>query len=50
MKYINLLIILIFCAICLGLIYKIARLEEVNGQLRQQYEKVCTQYGGNGCE
>ena len=41
------------CAVLLGLIYKISRLEEVNGELRQykkQYEQICGRYGGNNCE
>ena len=47
------IILLIICVILLGLIYKIARLETVNGELRQykrQYEAICTRYGGNNCE
>ena len=46
-------ILLGICVVLLGLIYKIARLEETNGQLRQikrQYEAICTRYGGNNCE
>lgn len=44
---------LVIAVILLGLIYKISRLEEVNGELRQikrQYEQICTRYGGNNCE
>lgn len=47
------LIFLVISVILLGLIYKISRLEEVNGELRQikrQYEQICTRYGGNNCE
>ena len=44
---------LVISVILLGLIYKISRLEEVNGELRQikrQYEQICTRHGGNNCE
>lgn len=44
---------LVIAVMLLGLIYKISRLEEVNGELRQikrQYEQICTRYGGNNCE
>lgn len=44
---------LVIAVILLALIYKISRLEEVNGELRQikrQYEQICTRYGGNNCE
>lgn len=44
---------LVISVILLGLIYKIARLEEVNAELRQvkrQYEEICTKHGGNSCE
>lgn len=44
---------LVISVILLALIYKISRLEEVNGELRQikrQYEQICTRYGGNNCE
>lgn len=44
---------LVISVILLGLIYKIVRLEESNGELRQikrQYEQICTRYGGNNCE
>lgn len=47
------IIFLIIAVVLLGLIYKISRLEEVNGELRQikrQYEQICTRYGGNNCE
>ena len=47
------IIFLTIAVMLLGLIYKISRLEEVNGELRQikrQYEQICTRYGGNGCE
>ena len=47
------LIFLVIVVMLLGLIYKISRLEEVNGELRQikrQYEQICTRYGGNNCE
>ena len=47
------IISLLICVVLLGLIYKISRLEEVNGELRQikrQYEQICTRYGGNNCE
>lgn len=47
------LIALLICVVLLGLIYKIEKLEEVNGELRQikrQYEQICTRYGGNNCE
>ena len=47
------LVFLIVIVMLLGLIYKILRLEEVNGELRQikrQYEQICTRYGGNNCE
>lgn len=47
------LALLLICVVLLGLIYKIARLEEVNGELRQykkQYEAICGRYGGNNCE
>ena len=54
MKNISLTIIfLVIAVILLGLIYKISRLEETNGRLRQikrQYEQICTRYGGNNCE
>ena len=46
-------IVLIMCVTLLALIYKISRLEETNGKLRQierQYEQICTRYGGNNCE
>ena len=46
-------IFLVIAVILLALIYKISRLEEVNGELRQikrQYEQICTRYGGNNCE
>ena len=46
-------IFLAISVILLALIYKISRLEEVNGELRQikrQYEQICTRYGGNNCE
>lgn len=51
--WIYVLIFLIISVVLLGLIYKIARLEEVNGELRQikrQYEQICTRHGGNNCE
>lgn len=44
---------LVIAVILLALIYKIARLEEVNGELRQikrEYEQICTRHGGNNCE
>ena len=47
------LIFLTIVVMLLALIYKISRLEEVNGELRQikrQYEQICTRYGGNSCE
>lgn len=47
------LIALLICVVLLGLIYKIEKLEESNGELRQikrQYEQICTRYGGNNCE
>lgn len=47
------IIFLTIAVMLLGLIYKISRLEEVNGELRQikrQYEQICTRYGGNNCE
>ena len=47
------LIFLVIAVILLALIYKISRLEEVNGELRQikrQYEQICTRHGGNDCE
>lgn len=47
------IISLLICVVLLGLIYKISRLEESNGELRQikrQYEQICTRYGGNNCE
>lgn len=47
------IIFLVIAVVLLGLIYKISRLEEVNGELRQikrQYEQICTRYGGNNCE
>ena len=47
------IIVLIMCVTLLALIYKISRLEEVNGELRQikrQYEQICTRHGGNNCE
>lgn len=47
------LIALLICVVLLGLIYKIEKLEESNGELRQikrQYEAICTRYGGNNCE
>lgn len=47
------LIVLLICVVLLGLIYKIEKLEESNGELRQikrQYEQICTRYGGNNCE
>ena len=47
------IIFLAIAVMLLGLIYKISRLEEVNGELRQikrQYEQICTRYGGNNCE
>lgn len=47
------LIFLVIAVVLLGLIYKISRLEEVNGELRQikrQYEQICTRHGGNNCE
>lgn len=47
------IIFLAIAVMLLGLIYKISRLEEVNGELRQikrQYEQICTRYGGNSCE
>lgn len=47
------LIALLICVVLLGLIYKIEKLEESNGELRQikrQYEEICTRYGGNNCE
>lgn len=51
--WIYVIIFLVISVILLGLIYKIAKLEEVNGQLRQikrQYDAICTRYGGNNCE
>ncbi len=47
------IIFLVIAVVLLGLIYKISRLEEVNGELRQikrQYEQICTRHGGNNCE
>ena len=47
------LISLLICVVLLGLIYKIEKLEEANGELRQfkkQYEKICSRYGGWNCE
>ena len=47
------IISLLICVVLLGLIYKISRLEESNGELRQikrQYEQICTRHGGNNCE
>ena len=47
------IIALLICVVLLGLIYKIEKLEESNGELRQikrQYEQICTRYGGNNCE
>ena len=47
------IIFLTIAVMLLGLIYKISRLEEVNGELRQikrQYEQICTRHGGNNCE
>ena len=47
------IIFLAIAVMLLGLIYKISRLEEVNGELRQikrQYEQICTRHGGNNCE
>lgn len=47
------IIFLVISVVLLGLIYKISRLEEVNGELRQikrQYEQICTRHGGNNCE
>lgn len=47
------IIFLVIAVVLLGLIYKISRLEEVNGELRhikRQYEQICTRYGGNNCE
>ena len=47
------IILLGICVILLALIYKIARLEKVNGELRyykRQYEQVCSRYGGWNCE
>lgn len=41
---------LIICVSLLALIYKIERLEEQNGRLRQNYEKVCTVNGAWNCE
>lgn len=47
------IIFLTIAVMLLGLIYKISRLEEVNGELRQikrQYEQICTRHGDNNCE
>lgn len=47
------LIFLVIAVILLGLIYKIARLEETNAELRKikwEYDRICTRYGGNNCE
>ena len=44
---------LVIAVVLLGLIYKISRLEETNGELRKikwEYDKICTRYGGNNCE
>lgn len=46
-------IFLTIAVILLALIYKISRLEEVNGELRQikrEYEQICIRHGGNNCE
>ena len=54
MKNISLILVfLIIIAIFLGLIYKISRLEETNGKLRQierEYNRICLRHGGNNCE
>lgn len=44
---------LVIAVILLGLIYKISRLEETNGRLRQiekEYNRICLRHGGNNCE
>lgn len=47
------LIFLVIAVILLELIYKISRLEETNGRLRQierEYNRICLGHGGNNCE
>ena len=47
------IVFVIMGLLMLGLLSRIIKLEEVNGQLRQikrQYEQICTRYGGNSCE
>ena len=47
------IVFVIMGLLMLGLLSRIIKLEEVNGQLRQikrQYEQICTRYGGNNCE
>ena len=47
------IIVLIMCVTLLALIYKISRLEETNGRLRQierEYNRICLRHGGNNCE